>query len=159
MQRIVLNGCFDLLHQGHKYLISKALDFASNGDVYILVNSDRSVKELKGDDRPINTQIMRVFYVNEFVKEWLSHRQKYKRENKSIYITRPRVNIKVFDSEEELYEQLLEIRPTAIIKGNDRPDIRDILGSDRWPILIIPRIEDESGNVISTTSILDKGIV
>jgi cytidyltransferase-like protein len=147
MQRIVLNGCFDLLHRGHKYLISKALDIAGDGKAYILINSDRSVRELKGEERPINTQVLRVFYVNEFVREWLRNNIKH-----------PTVNIKVFDSEEELMNIFTEIRPTVIVKGNDRPDVRDILGSDRWPVLMVPRIHDESGNVISTTSILDKAI-
>ncbi len=50
--RIVLtNGCFDLLHAGHVRYLSKA---ASLGDVLIIaVNSDNSVKKLKGDSRPL----------------------------------------------------------------------------------------------------------
>lgn len=147
MQRIVLNGCFDLLHRGHKYLISRALDLAGEDKVYILVNSDRSVRELKGDERPINTQVLRVFYINEFVREWLRNTTRH-----------PTVNIKVFDSEKELMDLFTEIRPTVIVKGDDRPDVRDILGSDRWPVLIVPRVHDKSGDVISTTSIIDKAI-
>ena len=50
--RIVLtNGCFDLLHTGHVRYLNKA---ASLGDILIVaVNSDQSVKALKGDSRPL----------------------------------------------------------------------------------------------------------
>jgi len=51
-KRIVFtNGCFDLLHVGH---VSYLREAASLGDVLIVaVNSDRSVRKLKGDDRPV----------------------------------------------------------------------------------------------------------
>ncbi len=51
-ERIILtNGCFDLLHVGHvRYLrAAKAL----GGRVVVAVNSDQSVRRLKGDDRPV----------------------------------------------------------------------------------------------------------
>jgi len=48
---VFTNGCFDVLHPGHIYLLKKAREL---GD-YLLVglNSDESVKRLKGDKRPI----------------------------------------------------------------------------------------------------------
>lgn len=51
-RRLVLtNGCFDLLHGGHLALIEAA---AAEGDVLLVaINSDASVKRLKGDARPI----------------------------------------------------------------------------------------------------------
>jgi len=51
---VVTNGCFDLLHVGHvRYLqAARAL-----GDALAIgVNGDRSVRELKGDNRPINNE-------------------------------------------------------------------------------------------------------
>ena len=56
--RIVFtNGCFDLLHNGHIDLLNKASTY---GDILIVgLNSDNSVKILKGPDRPIENEIIR----------------------------------------------------------------------------------------------------
>ncbi|MDO5045685.1 D-glycero-beta-D-manno-heptose-7-phosphate kinase [Campylobacter sp.] len=51
---VFTNGCFDILHAGHVRYLAKAKEF---GDILVVgLNSDRSVKELKGDSRPINSQ-------------------------------------------------------------------------------------------------------
>jgi D-beta-D-heptose 7-phosphate kinase/D-beta-D-heptose 1-phosphate adenosyltransferase len=52
-ERLVMtNGCFDILHKGHVAYLQEA---KSRGDrLLVAVNSDDSVKRLKGDDRPIN---------------------------------------------------------------------------------------------------------
>ena len=57
-QRVVFtNGCFDLLHPGHTRYLSEA---RQQGDVLIVaVNSDRSVRALKGPDRPIQPELER----------------------------------------------------------------------------------------------------
>ena len=48
------NGCFDILHRGHVYYLSKARELA---DVLIVgLNSDGSTSRLKGDGRPVNNQ-------------------------------------------------------------------------------------------------------
>ncbi|HJW00082.1 MAG TPA: D-glycero-beta-D-manno-heptose 1-phosphate adenylyltransferase [Arthrobacter sp.] len=54
-QRIVLtNGCFDVLHKGHTRYLNQAKQL---GDVLVVaLNSDASVRQLKGPDRPINTE-------------------------------------------------------------------------------------------------------
>ncbi len=59
-KRIVFtNGCFDILHRGHLDLLAKAADM---GHVLIAgVNSDASVKRLKGASRPVNTEEDRTF--------------------------------------------------------------------------------------------------
>lgn len=53
--RIVFtNGCFDLLHRGHIYYLSRAREL---GDQLVVgLNSDDSVSRLKGPDRPVNDQ-------------------------------------------------------------------------------------------------------
>ncbi len=54
---VFTNGCFDLLHPGHVRYLQQA---RALGDVLIVaLNSDRSVRELKGDKRPILTEAER----------------------------------------------------------------------------------------------------
>ena len=51
---VFTNGCFDLLHKGHIDLLTRASEF---GDKLIVgINSDESVKKIKGDNRPIEDQ-------------------------------------------------------------------------------------------------------
>ncbi len=56
---VFTNGCFDILHRGHVSYLDVAKSF---GDILILgLNSDQSVKRIKGKDRPINNQEDRGF--------------------------------------------------------------------------------------------------
>lgn len=51
---VFTNGCFDLLHRGHIYYLSRAREL---GDLLVVgLNSDESVTKLKGTDRPVNNQ-------------------------------------------------------------------------------------------------------
>jgi len=55
----VTNGCFDILHRGHADYLDRA---RRAGDaLLVLLNSDRSVRELKGPDRPVNDEAARAF--------------------------------------------------------------------------------------------------
>ena len=55
------NGCFDILHAGHVSYLSKARSMV---DVLILgLNSDNSIKRIKGENRPINNQDDRALVV------------------------------------------------------------------------------------------------
>ena len=54
---VLAGGCFDILHKGHLLFLRNARD---QGDVlFLFLESDESVKRLKGDDRPINSQEVR----------------------------------------------------------------------------------------------------
>ena len=54
---VFTNGCFDLLHKGHIDLLNKASTY---GDILIVgLNSDSSVKKLKGKERPIENERIR----------------------------------------------------------------------------------------------------
>ncbi|MEP2775468.1 MAG: adenylyltransferase/cytidyltransferase family protein [Luteolibacter sp.] len=56
---VLTNGCFDLLHRGHLTYLQQS---ANLGDVFcIAVNSDESVRELKGPERPLNSEHDRAF--------------------------------------------------------------------------------------------------
>jgi len=58
-ERIVMtNGCFDILHAGHVAYLSKAAELGDR--LIVAVNSDESVKQLKGPDRPINNLMQRM---------------------------------------------------------------------------------------------------
>ena len=51
---VVTNGCFDILHVGHVRYLEKTKTFADN--LIIMLNSDKSVKSIKGEGRPINCE-------------------------------------------------------------------------------------------------------
>ena len=54
---VTTNGCFDVLHSGHLALLEKARSVGEH--IVVLLNSDQSVKKLKGNDRPINNELDR----------------------------------------------------------------------------------------------------
>ena len=51
---VATNGCFDILHVGHVRYLQKTKSFADYS--IILLNSDRSVRSIKGEGRPINNE-------------------------------------------------------------------------------------------------------
>ena len=53
-KKIWTNGCFDILHIGHIKMLQYARSLGDN--LIVGIDSDRRVKELKGDSRPINNQ-------------------------------------------------------------------------------------------------------
>ncbi|MFC2134032.1 D-glycero-beta-D-manno-heptose 1-phosphate adenylyltransferase [Bacteroidota bacterium] len=62
---VFTNGCFDLLHAGHVDYLNKAKSF---GDVLIVgINSDLSMKNIKGDKRPIIKENERSFIISNLV--------------------------------------------------------------------------------------------
>ena len=54
---VFTNGCFDLLHKGHKDFLLKASKFGNK--LIVGVNSDSSVKKIKGESRPIENHYIR----------------------------------------------------------------------------------------------------
>lgn len=132
-KRIVFtNGCFDILHVGHIDYLSKARRL---GDILIVgLNSDSSVKKIKGKNRPINKESdrARVLSALYFVD----------------YIT-------LFN--ETTPENLIKkVRPDILVKGGDWK-VEDIVGgafvrSYGGKIKSIPFVKG-----YSTTSIIEKG--
>ena len=55
----VTNGCFDLLHRGHAEYLMQARSLADA--LFVLINSDESVRALKGPTRPVNQESDRAF--------------------------------------------------------------------------------------------------
>lgn len=96
MKRIVVNGTFDILHRGHIELLNYA---KSLGDFLVVcIDSDSRVKELKGADRPVNTQWDRKLMLENL---------------KAVD------QVWIFHSEEELKGQLWEYHPHIMVKGSD----------------------------------------
>ena len=68
---VFTNGCFDLLHKGHLDLLSNAAGFGDK--LFIGLNSDKSVKKLKGDSRPKQNErtraqkLLELKYVNHVI--------------------------------------------------------------------------------------------
>lgn len=96
MKRVMVNGTFDILHRGHLELLKFARD---HGDyLLVAIDTDRRVKELKGDSRPINNQEDRLFHLMSlaFVNE-----------------------VVLFDSQSELENIMQRYRPDVYVKGSD----------------------------------------
>jgi D-beta-D-heptose 7-phosphate kinase/D-beta-D-heptose 1-phosphate adenosyltransferase len=128
---VFTNGCFDILHAGHTRYLREARKL---GDVLILaLNSDSSVRSIKGPMRPIVPEAERAEVVAAL---------------ESVdYVT-------VFDEMTPL--ELIEfLRPDVIVKGGDWAE-KDIVGAEsvrKWGgrVAIMPEIEGAS-----TTNIIDK---
>ena len=137
--KIVVNGVFDLFHDGHKDLLNYALKFACGGRLLILVNTDESVAKLKGDTRPVVKLKERDAAINEYINSWCSINGEY-----------PSHAIVSFDTEDELLEKIEQFKPDLLVKGNDYTDTTEITGHNICSVAITPRIG------ISTTEILQK---
>ena len=124
---VFTNGCFDILHEGH----IQTLKFAkSHGEkLVVAINSDESIKRLKGKNRPINNLNKRISMLSQL--------------NFVDYIV-------AFDEDTPL-EVIKKIKPCVIAKGGDYKK-SDIVGSDIVAETIISNyIKNES-----TTNIIKK---
>lgn len=95
-KRIVFtNGCFDILHHGHLDILTKAADL---GDILIVgLNTDQSVKRLKGEERPVNNEADRAFQLASL-----------------LYVDA----VSLFD--EDTPKELIEaLNPDILVKGGD----------------------------------------
>ncbi|MCG8341049.1 MAG: D-glycero-beta-D-manno-heptose 1-phosphate adenylyltransferase [Cytophagales bacterium] len=102
---IFTNGCFDILHLGHIEYLEKA---KSLGDVLVVgLNSDASVRRLKGPTRPLNPAYVRAKMLAALVF----------------------VDAVVVFEEDTPYELIKKVQPDVLIKGADYK-IEDIVGAD-----------------------------
>ncbi|NLY03446.1 MAG: D-glycero-beta-D-manno-heptose-7-phosphate kinase [Campylobacter sp.] len=126
-QVIFTNGCFDILHAGHVSYLSRAK--ALGGMLVLGLNSDDSVKRLKGKDRPINNQKARA----------------------TVLAGLASVDYVVIFDEDTPYELIKAIKPDLLVKGADYAD-KEVVGSDIASKVVL--IEFEDG--FSTTNIINK---
>lgn len=137
--KIALNGCFDIFHKAHQSIINRAMFLSQKGEVRIFLNSDKSIKNLKGSSRPINNVNIRIKNLKEAIQIWKSNNQEV--------IT----SIVIFDTEEILLKKLNIFNPDMLIKGSDHTDLTKITGFSKHPILIVPRGTDKNNKDISTS--------
>ena len=125
------NGCFDILHLGHLEILTKSKEFGDR--LIVAVNSDESVRKIKGKERPINdfqtrSNMLASFSFVDYVVEFSDDTPK-----KLIQI----------------------IKPDFLIKGGDykKKDIvgNDIVSSYGGETIIIPLIDG-----LSSTNTINK---
>ncbi len=128
---VFTNGCFDVLHRGHIYYLSRAREL---GDLLVLgLNSDKSVSRLKGPGRPVNQQQARAEVLAGLA--FVDH-------------------IVIFPEDTPL-NLINAVRPHLLIKGGDYK-VDEIVGYQEvrsWggKVITIPLLEG-----YSSTSIIDR---
>src|SRR6185312_12075400 len=125
------NGVFDILHEGHITVLSKAASFA---DILIVgINSDASVKKIKGEDRPVNNENSRALILASLIM----------------------VDDIVIFEEETPIEIIKLIQPDVLVKGGDYT-LDTVVGAKEviaygGTVEIVPLLEG-----FSTTNIIEK---
>lgn len=122
---VFANGCFDLLHPGHLSL----LEFCSNlGRVVVGLNSDASVKRLKGPQRPIVPQEFRKYSLESC--RWVDE-------------------VHIFEEDTPI-NLIREIQPDIIVKGSEYRD-QHVIGSEFAKVVLF-----EPTNEFSTSKLISK---
>ena len=106
MKKVFVNGTFDILHPGHMDLLYLASTYGD--ELTVAIDSDRRVKEKKGNNRPINNEDTRstmMFHIKGVDKVF------------------------IFDSDEELRDIVKEYEPDIMMVGSDYRD-KEVIGSE-----------------------------
>lgn len=128
---VFTNGCFDIVHKGHIEYLAQAAALGTK--LVIGLNTDASVKRLKGENRPINNQEARAILLSALIF----------------------VDKVVFFDEDTPYELIQYIQPDILVKGKDyKPE--NIIGYDIVKNKGGEIITIDLTTGYSTTSILNK---
>ena len=128
---VFTNGCFDILHTGHTRYLARA---KALGDILVVaVNSDVSVRGIKGDKRPINAESDRM----------------------EALAALEAVDFVTLFSEPDPYRVIKELQPDVLVKGGDWP-VDKIVGGDivtarGGTVVNVPYIDGQS-----TTGLIEK---
>ena len=130
--KVFTNGCFDILHLQHIYLLAHCRKIAGkDGRVIVGINSDASVKSIKGEGRPITSQGDRMIIL-------LS--------NKNVD------EVHIFNTSTP-YNLIYDLQPDCIVKGYDWKG-REVVGWDLVPkgnVFFAP-----TNDSITTSKIIEK---
>lgn len=102
---VFTNGCFDIIHRGHVEYLAKAADLGTK--LIMGLNTDDSVRRLKGPTRPVNDEYARALVLSAF--EF--------------------VDAVAFFADDTPYELIKKVQPDVLVKGGDYK-IEDIVGYD-----------------------------
>ncbi len=130
-QLVFTNGCFDILHRGHIHLLNSAKEL---GDTLVIgLNTDESVRILKGENRPVKDEVTRA----------------------EILASLAVVNFVILFNEETPFELIQELKPDVLVKGGDYKTEEivgyDIVSSYGGKVCTIPFLEG-----FSSSSLIDK---
>ena len=128
---VFTNGCFDLLHRGHVHILREA---RASGDLLIVgINSDRSVKSIKGPSRPILPQTDRI----------------------ELIAAMEMVDYVVLFDESDPYQLIAAIKPNVLAKGGDWSAEKivgaDVVTENGGRVTVIPYLPG-----FSTTEIIER---
>jgi D-beta-D-heptose 7-phosphate kinase / D-beta-D-heptose 1-phosphate adenosyltransferase len=123
---VFTNGVFDILHKGHFELLKEARSLGTK--LVVGINSDASVKRLKGESRPINNELTRIEQLEAL--PWVDE-------------------VFVFNDDTP-YDLIKRLNPALIVKGGDYT-VETTVGHDLAPVHIVPTVEG-----YSTTRIIEK---
>ncbi len=131
MKVVFTNGCFDILHRGHVEYLAKAADL---GDILVVgLNTDASVRRLKGEGRPVNNQEARAL----------------------VLASLSFVDAVVLFDDDTPYNLIKTLRPDVLVKGADyQPEAivgYDIVTSYGGTVTTIPLVKG-----YSTTNFIDR---
>ena len=127
MTKVVVNGTFDIIHLGHLRLLDYARSLP-NSYVLVLTDSDRRIKQLKGNDRPINTEYERCSL---------------------LFALKSVDRVETFDTDQELVDLIKGFEPDVMIKGSDYRG-QPIIGAEYCKEI---KFYDRLGNYSTTNKI------
>jgi D-beta-D-heptose 7-phosphate kinase/D-beta-D-heptose 1-phosphate adenosyltransferase len=134
MITVMVNGTFDVLHPGHVAMLNTARSYGDH--LIVAIDTDRRVKELKGDKRPINTQNDRRIMLSNL---------------KAVDI------VEFFDSTEELAKLMERYQPDVYVKGSDwKHDTKSTAHKYAKKVIYYDRI-DEYSTTKTIQDIIDRG--
>jgi D-beta-D-heptose 7-phosphate kinase/D-beta-D-heptose 1-phosphate adenosyltransferase len=116
---VFTNGCFDILHRGHIEYLKESRKLGYK--LIVGLNSDESIKRLKGEQRPINNQ----------------------KDRKAVLEALDCVDEVIIFNEDTPYELIKKLKPDIITKGGDyKPE--EVVGNDLTKVVIIPFVKGYS---------------